>query len=83
MNVADLADIYVGLDEAAAILTIAPCSLRTILRHTRHGYGGHVRYTGEIRLIGGKYLVRRDELIAFKQTYDPRPGRPATSRRLI
>lgn len=56
---------YLFLHEAAKELGIHPQSLRRLIKQ------------GSVPAImfGGRYLIRRDVLVAFKATYDPRPGR--------
>ena len=56
---------WVDLIEAARELGIHPQSLRRLIKQGRV----------PAIMFAGKYLMRRDWLVAFKAAYGPRPGR--------
>ncbi len=61
---------WLDIVEAAQELQIHPQSLRRLIKQGRI----------EARFFGGKYLIARDQLEAFKTNYDPRPGRKRSAR---
>ncbi len=61
-------DAYVDVLDAGQRLKIHPESVRRLIRK---GKLPGIRFSN-------KWLIRKDELEQFAQTYDPRPGRRAT-----
>jgi hypothetical protein len=64
---------YMGLEEMGRELGIHPMSVRRLIKQGR---------LKDTHYFAGKYFIHQDDLRAFKEGYDPRPGRK-TRRRLL
>lgn len=63
---------WLDLVEAAKELGIHPQSLRRLINQKKI----------PATLFAGKYLIHRDDVRKFKESYDPRPGRKPIRRLL-